>query len=76
MVMIRGSQGAEHPERELSEVLKTPYVAHLAAKKSGEAVKWINQESRSKKAGEWDKCEWIRRKGENFSIIWPRFSGS
>ena len=32
MVMIKGSQGAEHPERELSEVLKTPYVAHLAAK--------------------------------------------
>lgn len=32
MVMIRGSQGAEHPERELSEVLKPPYVTHLAAK--------------------------------------------
>lgn len=32
MVMIRVSQGAEYPERELTEVLKTPYVAHLAGK--------------------------------------------
>ena len=32
MVMIRLSQGAEYPERELTEVLKTPYVAHLAGK--------------------------------------------
>ena len=48
MVMIRVSQGAEYPERELTEVLKTPYVAHLAGKeiwrssqmnKSGKQIK-------------------------------------